>query len=104
MRKLLREIITIYYLYRKCGFLREAGWLKSVEKRMPVNRNGEPIPWFTISFNYYLDGRLKKEMSVFEYGSGNSTLYFSSRVASSSQKYMSLIIGLWNQAFARDLP
>ena len=80
MRKLLREIINIYYLFRNGGFLREAGWIKSVEKRMPVNKKGEPIPWFTLSFIYFLEERLKKEMSVFEYGSGNSTIYLSSRV------------------------
>jgi precorrin-6B methylase 2 len=81
MRKLLREILTIYYLCSSGGFLKETGWLKSVEKRMPVNKNGLALPWFTISFNYFLQERLKNEMSIFEYGSGNSTIYLSTKVA-----------------------
>ena len=80
MRKLLRQIIILYQLCKNGGFLFESGWLKSVEKRMPLDKNGLPIPWFTISFNYFLEARLTNTMTIFEYGSGNSTLFLSSRV------------------------
>ena len=80
MRKTLRVVLTIYYLCRNNGFLRETGWVKSVEKKMSVNILGSPVPWFTIAFNYFLEERLKTEMSIFEYGSGNSTIYLSQKV------------------------
>mgnify|MGYP001627469977 CR=1 FL=1 len=38
------------------------------------------IPWLVFSSISFLNKWLKKEMRVFEYGSGGSTLYFASRV------------------------
>ena len=80
MRKVIRKLIFIIKLINKGRFLHETGWLRSVECRMPVNKNGEEIPWFTYSFIYFLHEKINKNMSIFEYGSGNSTIYFSSRV------------------------
>lgn len=49
-------------------------------------RNLSPLdcdrPWITFKAKKFLDKILEKEMSVFEYGSGSSTLYFSRRVKS----------------------
>ncbi|HMR18622.1 MAG TPA: FkbM family methyltransferase, partial [Sphingobacterium sp.] len=39
-----------------------------------------PIPWLTYSFLDFLDGRLHNDMTLFEYGSGNSTLFFAKHV------------------------
>lgn len=82
IKNYLRKLVFIYRLSSKSGYLYKTGWIKSVQKRMPVAENGNPVPWFTICFNYFLEDRLNKNMLVFEYGSGNSTLYFASRVAS----------------------
>lgn len=38
------------------------------------------IPWITFEAKDWLDSYLKKEMRVFEWGSGGSTLYFSDKV------------------------
>jgi len=38
------------------------------------------IPWITFSAIHFLDKILRKEMTVFEYGSGGSTIYFAQRV------------------------
>jgi hypothetical protein len=58
---------------------RDYGWLKSKKAGRSVDATGEPIPWFTypaIDFIRQLDLR---ELSVFEYGSGFSTLFWSKR-------------------------
>ncbi|MBN1115585.1 MAG: hypothetical protein JXA77_00145 [Bacteroidales bacterium] len=62
------------------GILDEYGWMKSFHARQSINKNGEPIPWMTYSLINFLEPRLTKEMLVFEFGAGNSTLWFSSRV------------------------
>ena len=36
----------------------------------------KPIPWVTHGAKKWLDSYLKKDMKVFEWGSGGSTLYF----------------------------
>ena len=63
-------------------YLDEVGWFKSVERGMPVDREGSPLPWFTYSAISFLGNRLRPDMKVFEYGSGHSTLWWSSRVSS----------------------
>ena len=60
----------------------ETGRLRSVSERMPVDRDGNPIPWLTYPAISFLSKRLRTEMTVFEYGSGNSTLWWSKRVSS----------------------
>lgn len=42
---------------------------------------GDGIPWITFRAMDWLDAYLKPGMTVFEYGAGGSTLYFSTRVA-----------------------
>ncbi len=65
--------------FKKKGYLKEMGWLKSYQDGTPVNALSQPIPWLTYSFLNFIDKKLNKQISVFEYGSGNSTLYFSQR-------------------------
>ncbi|OGU33280.1 MAG: FkbM family methyltransferase [Ignavibacteria bacterium GWB2_35_6b] len=62
--------------------LKEDGWFNSFYKKESVDKNNNPIPWYSYSFIKFLHPRLKKEFSVFEYGSGNSTLWFSGYVKS----------------------
>lgn len=45
----------------------------------PVQKSGNELPWFTYSFIAFLEERIHSEMSVFEYGSGNSTLWFNKK-------------------------
>ena len=63
------------------GYLVESGWVASQRQRRPVDKHGEPIPWFTTSFVSFLDPRLGANFRVFEFGAGNSTRYFARRVA-----------------------
>jgi hypothetical protein len=62
------------------GYLKEEGWFNSLETNQPVDKNGNPIPWFTYPSIEFLKERLSSNLSAFEFGCGNSTLFFSERI------------------------
>lgn len=62
--------------------LHESGWIESARRGHPCNAAGEPRPWMTYGVTAFLEQRLDPEMSLFEYGSGFSTLFFATRVGS----------------------
>ena len=43
---------------------------------MPIDKNSNPLPWVTYGFIDFISERLNKSIDVFEYGSGNSTLWY----------------------------
>lgn len=57
------------------------GWAASCEARRPITIDGAPLPWYTYSAIHFISSRIKRGMRVFEYGTGNSTLWWASRVA-----------------------
>jgi hypothetical protein len=63
------------------GYLRKSGWLRSMEESRAVDVDGDPILWITYPALDFLAGRVSPEMVVFEYGSGNSTFWWSRRVS-----------------------
>jgi hypothetical protein len=72
-----------YLLFRRLvPYLSAAGWLRSVSEGLPVDAEGNALPWYTYPSIGFISGRIKPNMRVFEYGSGNSTLWWSERVAS----------------------
>lgn len=73
-------LYPVFLLYR--GYLSEVGWTRSSESREPATSDGEPLPWITYPALRFLEPRLSGSMSVFEYGAGNSTLWWAARVAS----------------------
>ncbi|MFZ2904625.1 MAG: FkbM family methyltransferase [Cyclobacteriaceae bacterium] len=76
------RLLRVYYAMSQKGYLLENGWVSSIEKRMPVDKGGFPLPWVTLSFIGFIRDRLTNNLSVLEYGSGNSTLFYASRVKS----------------------
>ncbi len=62
--------------------LRENGWFKSFKTKTSIDANGEPLAWYNYSFLKFLDNRLSADLEVFEYGAGNSTLWYAKRVKS----------------------
>ena len=66
-------------LYRRG--LRESGWRRSNLVGKPVDAAGDPIPWYTYGAVRFLERRLSQNLRVFEYGAGNSTLWYARRVA-----------------------
>lgn len=81
----------VWKIIRKCGMgpfmlrvhsksvLLVEGWFKSFAYSSPVDREGQPIPWWTYSAIHFLDGRLGDRMRVLELGAGNSTIWLSAR-------------------------
>lgn len=68
--------------YSSRSFLVQSGFFESVRLKKPCRRDGTPIPWMNYAMIEFLDDRLLSDMSVFEYGGGNSTLFFAERVRS----------------------
>jgi hypothetical protein len=60
--------------------LRQYGWFHSFSTKQSVDAQGNPLPWYTYSFIFFLEPRVKPHFEVFEYGSGNSTRWYGSRV------------------------
>lgn len=72
--------IVLSLLHR--GILVDTGWLNSFRKGRSLDNNNNPVPWVTYSFISFVNSRLNKQLEMFEYGSGNSTLYFAEKVKS----------------------
>lgn len=60
--------------------IKDIGWVNSYHSKKSIDSNGKPIPWNTYSYIYFIQARLKKEFNIFEYGSGNSTIWYSQKV------------------------
>lgn len=73
-----RLILGVYLL---ASYFRQEGWINSLRQMLPVDAIGNAIPWWTYSSIHFLEKRIKSDFLVFEYGSGNSTLWFSQRVS-----------------------
>jgi hypothetical protein len=71
--RLLRALLFA----RHNGYLVDTGWINSFIKKEPVDKNNSPIPWITYPAISFLSERLNHDLLIFEYGSGNSTLYYS---------------------------
>lgn len=68
-------------LIKKFGsYAVESGWTRSEAERGPVDKDGNPLPWYTYPAIRFLEERVKEDMNVFEFGSGNSTLWWAARV------------------------
>lgn len=63
------------------GTMKYLGWFKSAAAKAPVDGRGRPVPWYTYPSLMWLDEVVQGNERVFEYGSGNSTIWWASRVA-----------------------
>jgi hypothetical protein len=68
-------------LRRLLPMVRETGWIASRLARQSIDADGRPLPWITYPAIDFLSERVTREMRVFEFGSGNSTLWWAQRVA-----------------------
>jgi hypothetical protein len=57
------------------------GHLRSVQTESAVDRTGHPVPWYTYPAIEYLRQFDFSDKRVFEWGSGNSTLFWAGRAA-----------------------
>lgn len=63
-------------LWNQNSYLHQTGWLRSLREEKPVDKNGAELPWMNFSVVAFLQDRLTKELELFEFGSGHSTLFF----------------------------
>ena len=61
---------------RKDSFLLSSGFMRSCVAGHPCRRNDSPLPWMNYALIHFLEERLKPSFTLFEYGSGYSTLFF----------------------------
>lgn len=73
--------IRVFLQFQR-GILFQYGWLQSWWKGRPVDRNGMPLPWITYPAIDFLSQFDFSKASVFEWGSGFSTLWWSRRCLS----------------------
>ena len=64
----------------KESFLYSTGWMLSFKENRSVDNRGKYMPWMNFSINKFLDDRLMKDLNLFEFGSGYSTLFYASKV------------------------
>ncbi|MEX1001467.1 MAG: hypothetical protein WDZ35_05070 [Crocinitomicaceae bacterium] len=80
---LLRQFRMLsFYSLSKSGYLVDKGWFRSFRSKNAIDQNGQPIPWMTYSFLDFLQPRIRDNMTIFEFGCGNSTLWWQSQVKS----------------------
>lgn len=80
MKKILKSIPFVSsWRMLSYGYLKKTGWKISVSINQSVDDKKNAIPWFTYPSIRFLEGRLTNKLNVFEYGSGNSTIWLSKR-------------------------
>lgn len=67
--------------FKGSGYLNDIGWVNSVKNEAVIDKEGKPLPWVTYPFIHFIANRLLPSFNIFEFGSGNSTLYYSKKVA-----------------------
>lgn len=89
MSKLVNNILNaIFYgrpayntlIRNKKSFLYQEGWMESKKLNHPCRADGTDLPWMNYSIISFLEERLKKNHSLFEFGSGYSTKFYSKHV------------------------
>jgi hypothetical protein len=68
------------YFRQLAPYFKKCGWLESVRSKRPMDENGRPLPWYTYPAISFLSKRIHSDLTVFEFGSGNSTLWWAARV------------------------
>ena len=58
------------------AFKRANQWLSALSKDRSLNLDGLPMPSYSVAAMHFLEERLKKDMKVFEFGSGLSSLFY----------------------------
>lgn len=75
----IREVV---YRMGSRSYITASGYVQTLIDSELFDSNRKPIPWYTYSIIYFLKTRLRKDMTVFEFGSGSSTMFFSNHVQS----------------------
>lgn len=76
---LLKRAPWLRYLMLRRRFLKDSGWVASSRANLPVDSQGQPVAWYTYSALQFLEGRVRPDMDILEFGAGNSTLWWAKR-------------------------
>jgi hypothetical protein len=76
LTKIYRRFPPLKYWGLRRAYLKSNGWVQSGWADAPVDSDGDPLPWYTYPSIDFLRTRIKPEMTVFEYGSGQSTRWW----------------------------
>ncbi len=76
-----RALRTRYDAYKTLiadhsSYLYSSGWMESQKRGYPCRRDGSELPWMNHSVINFLEQRLNKELTLFEFGSGSSTPFY----------------------------
>ncbi len=72
----IKKIINYLKNYKEYqAFLNNYDWQESFLSKKSII-NGKEVPWYTYSFLDFLSNRLENIKTIFEYGSGSSTIFF----------------------------
>jgi hypothetical protein len=74
------DALVDLHLPQRHSALLELGWFESYRTKEAIDREGQPIPWCTYPFIRFVEPRLRRSFRVFEYGCGNSTVWYAGRV------------------------
>lgn len=74
------KILKMLLSMNSSGYLEEIGWINSFKHQIPIDKDRNPLPWVTYGFIDFITHRLNTTMDIFEYGSGNSTLWYATKV------------------------
>ena len=72
------KVRTLFQLLN--GILFQYAWLRSLRAAKSVDAQGNPLPWITYPAIDFLTQLDLREKSVFEWGAGQSTLFWATRV------------------------
>lgn len=64
------------------SYLHSTGWMASLAAQRPLGNEGQALPWMNYAVIHFLQGRLRKDHQLFEFGSGYSTFFYAQRVQS----------------------
>ncbi|BCT35692.1 hypothetical protein [Pseudomonas protegens] len=78
---ILKKTGLLYIFRLKRNAIKNYGWELSATSYASIDANSNPIPWITYPAIDFLSRRINQNMKVFEYGSGNSTLWWAKRAA-----------------------
>lgn len=73
---LLRQVGLLEIIKLKAHAIKDYGWEVSAKKWASIDATENPIPWLTYPAIDFLSIRVNKDMRIFEYGCGNSTLWW----------------------------
>lgn len=80
LRDLLDSHPLVRWYFSEDSYLRDKGWMRSEQIGAPVDRQGNPNPWYTYPAIDFVEPRLEGDFRVFEFGSGHSSLWYSNQV------------------------